>query len=244
MKRVLLIAILLACLTPVLMAADDSDKAKADATLVSNSLRDMKATVVVVSSNKDELQKIGKAFAENYEFKKASVQYKYPDKLKMNGALGIIKAEFVTSGAFRLIRIPSLRFKKREDISDQPEKRVTALDVGIVTSSVWDIYQVSWVKTEKSESGANVYVLQLRTPKSKKSQMIWVEAKTCKLLRRDRLADDGSLKSKTLYSGHVLKDGVWVPVKAEVYNAEDKLAAVAETRDIIMNDGINDKEFE
>jgi outer membrane lipoprotein-sorting protein len=37
---------------------------------------------------------------------------------------------------------------------------------------------------------------------------------------------------------------IWVPTRAEVYNAEGKLAASTEMKDITVNVGVEDKEFE
>ncbi len=206
-------------------------------------LKDMRATVSVVQSNRKELEKMGKTFAEGYQFKKATVAFKCPDKFKVNGTLGMVKAEFITTGTKRIVRIPSMKMKKIEDISDEVQKRMTSLDVGVVSPSIWQVYKIALERTESNEQG-KVYVLELTTDGSKKSQLVWVTEVGHKLIRRDRLQDDGSIKVKTVYSGHKDTSGVWVPTKAEVYNGDGKLAAVTDTKDIVVNAGIDDKEFE
>lgn len=226
------------------LRADELSDLRARIRQATAGLKDMKATVVVTQSNRRELEKMGKVFAETYEFKKASVWFKSPDKLKMSGALGMMKVEFITAGNTRLIRIPSMRFTKREDISDSPQIHVTSLDIGVVSEGVWGIYKVKLLQTEKNDTGGSVHVLRLQAEKTGRSQVVWVDGATLKLLRRDKLHDTGRLLIRVDYSDHKQIDGVWIPTKAEVYNGEKKIAAVTETRDIKINTGVDDKEFE
>lgn len=244
MKRSIIITVILVCtalFTP--LKADELDDFRAGLGAAIKDFKDLKATVAVVDSSRRELEKMGKVFAETYQFKKATVWFKGPDSLKLKGEMGMMKAEFVTTDNTRLVRIPTIRFKKSEDISDQPEKHMSSLDVGVMSDSIWDIYQVKLVRTEKDGSGKIVYVLNLQTPTSKKYQMIWVDGKDFKLLRRDRLLDDGSIKVKAVFSEHKEFDGVWVPTRAEIYNGEGKLAATTEMKDIETNISIKDEEF-
>lgn len=207
-------------------------------------LKDIRATLVVTQADRRELEKMGKVFAETYQFKKASVAFKSPDKLRMNGTLGVMKVEFITAGNTRRIRIPSMRFKKLEDITEEQEKRMSSLDIGVVTTPVWDIYKVNLLRTENNADGSQCSVLRLQTAKTQKFRHIWIESGTGKLLRLDRYFEDGQLKVKTVFSNHEQFEGVWIPTRAEVYNAEGKLAAVSEMVDITVNTGIDDKEFE
>jgi outer membrane lipoprotein-sorting protein len=244
-KQTLIALLLLAVLSTVQAGgANGYEELMAQVTRLGAAFKDLKATVVVKDANRRELEKMGKLFAETYQFKKASVCFKSPDKLKLNGALGMMKVEFITSADERHVRIPSMHFRKKENISDQQEKRVTSLDVGVVTDTIWKIYNVSLERVEKDESGFSVYVLRLRTDTSKKSQLIWVDGNDLRLLRRDKLFNDDSLKVRTVYSEHKQVGGVWIPARADVYNGDGKLAASTETRDMIANTTIEDKEFE
>jgi outer membrane lipoprotein-sorting protein len=224
--------------------ADELEDFRTKINKAMSSFKDMKATVVVTNSNRRELEKMGKVFAETYQFKKASVCFKGPDKLKLNGELGMMKCEFVTNSNSRLVRIPSIRFKKREDITNQQEKRMTPLDVGVITDAVWDIYKVKLVRIEKDETGAIVFVLRLNNQRSPKYQMVWIDGKDFKVLRRDRLTEDDKIKSKVVLTDHKKFGEIWVPTRAEVYNGEGKLAASTEMKDIVVNIGVEDKEFE
>lgn len=247
MKKLVKLAVILACiiLTPAVNAgADELNGLKTRLQQATSSFKDMKCNLNVLSSDQRELVKMGKVFAETYEFKKAKVVFKSPDSLKINGALGLVKVEFITTGNVRHIRIPSMRFKKREDITDEQEKRMSPLDVGVITDAIWQVYNIQLVRTEKSEDNSTVYVLKLQTAKSKKYQLIWVDGKDFKLLRRDRMLENDTIKVRTMYSNHTNINGIWAPAKAEVYNGEGKLAATTETRDIAINTGVEPKEFE
>lgn len=247
LKKLAKLVAILACIIiiPAAYAGEDElNGFKTRLQQATSSFQDLKCNLNVLSSDQRELAKMGKVFAEVYEFKKAKVVFKSPDNLKINGALGMMKVEFITSGNVRHIRIPSMRFKKREDITDEQEKRMSPLDVGVITDAIWQIYNVQHVRTEENEDGSTVYVLKLQTAKSEKYQLIWVDGKDFKLLRRDRMFENDTIKVRTMYSNHTKINGIWVPVKAEVYNSEGKLAATTETKDIVINTGIELKEFE
>ncbi len=207
-----------------------------------STLKDVRANVVLKKSNRRELEKMGKVFAETYQFKQADISFAMPDKLRINGELGMVKVVFITAGNTRRIRFTG--YKKTEDITDEQQKRMTSIDVGVVTDAIWDLCKVTLVRTEKGDDGRPIYVLKLETPKSKKSQLLWLDGKDLRLLRRDRLLDAGELKVKIVFSGHKQVGGLWIPTVTEVYNGEDKLAAVSGTSDIKINSGVADKEFE
>lgn len=246
LKKIFILAAIIALITisSMLFGADELDGLKSRIHETAGGLNDVRCNLVVTSSDQRELQKMGKVFAETYEFKKAKVVFKSPDNLKINGALGMMKVEFITAGNVRHIRVPSMRYKKREDITDEQEKRMSPLDIGVMSDVIWDIYNVSMIRTEKYEDGSLAYILKLKTAKSQKYQLIWVDGKDCKLLRRDRMLENGSIKVRTMYSDHTKVNGIWVPNKAEVYNGEGKLAATTETKEITINTGVEMKEFE
>lgn len=207
--------------------------------------RDLKATVVVTKSDRRELEKMGDGYAESYQFKKANICYLAPDKLRVNGTLGVMKVEFVTSGNSREVRVPSMHFRKQEDISNQPVKQISQLDVGVLTESIWDHYSVSIVNTE-TRGSSTVYVLKLQslTKGGKKGQLLWVDSASLKLLQRDTLRDEGQMNVRAVFLDHKLVEGVWIPVKTEIYNHLKGLAATTETTSISVNTGVDRKEFE
>ncbi len=224
--------------------ADELDSFREKLKKTTDSFNDMRATLVVTSSNKRELEKMGKSFAETYQIKKASITFQSPDAFRVEGDLGMMKVQFITTGNTRTIRIPTVRFKKVEDISNEMDKKMTALEVGVVSDSLWEFFKVSLFEKEPGESNSTVYVLKLQNGKSNKSQLIWVDGTDFRLLQHDRVKDDGTIKMKSVYSEHVNIEGIWIPTHTEVYNSEGKLAATTTLRNIVVNDGLKPNVFD
>lgn len=208
------------------------------------SFKDITLTAKVVYANQKELKKIGKDFPKSYEFKTTTIRYKAPDKMKVEGKLGMVKVVIIMNGGRKAYRVPALHIGKKEDIRDKPHKRQTDIDIGIVTDRLWHDYVVRATAAEKTPSGEVYRITFVRTNAREKSHVCWVDAKTLKLLKLDKYESDGSLKSRYLYSNHKHIGGiVWVPGRIEVYNQDGKLAGVTAYQNMRVNTGIPDSEF-
>lgn len=203
--------------------------------------KDVTLTCRVVYADHAALKKIGKDFSIQYEFKTATVSYKAPDKLKMQGKLGIVKAAVVINGDRKMTRFLTTR---RENIADQPHKRQGDLDIGIITDSLWRDYAVLSADNEKGQSGSVCRITFVRENSREKKHVCWVDAETLKLLKLEKYEGDGSMKSRYIYSKHSLVNGlIWVPGRVDVYNEDGKLAGTTVYENIRVNTGIPDSEF-
>ena len=206
--------------------------------------KDITLTCKVLQANQRELKKIGKDFPKSYEFKSTLVRFKSPDKMKMEGKLGLVKVEIVINGDRKLTSIPPIHYHKKEDISDKPHKRQNDLDIGMITDSLWRDYIVTNVDTEKSGDDPIARITFRRENSREKKLVAWVDDKTLKLLKVEKYESDGRLISRYIYSSHSLINGVaWVPSKIQVYNGEGKLAGTTAYENIKINTGISDKVF-
>ena len=205
------------------------------------SFDDLSATAVVTYQNKDELRKIDKGFAQTYEFKEASLWFKYPDKLKMSGKVGLVRVEYIMNGDVQIIRVPALHVSKRETF-EKHEKRQTPLDVGVLSDAIWRDYDVSY-EGEKQIDGNKTYVLFLEHKPTHGTQRLWIEVGTFKLLRREKYKY-GKIEKRFDYQDSKRIDGVWVPGKLEAYSPAGKLAGVTEYRNIKVNTRIPDSQFD
>ena len=158
--------------------------------------KDITLTCKVLCADHTELKKIGKDFNKSYEFKSTTVQYKSPDKMKMEGKLGMVKARIVINGDRKATVIPAIHYSKKEDISDEPHKRQTDLDIGIITGSLWRDYIVLDTDTENSSGSAAYRITFIRENSKEKKHICWVDTKTLKLLKLEKYESDGSLKSR------------------------------------------------
>lgn len=208
------------------------------------SFRDISLTCRVTYANQAELRKIGKDFGKSYEFKTTRVYFKAPNKMKIEGKLGMIGAKIVMDGNRKATIIPALRISKKEDVSDEPHKRQTDLDLGIVTESLWRDYHVLSVSSERVGSRQVYRVVFIRDNAREKKHVAWIDGDYLKLLKIEKYESDGSLKARYLYSNHALVGNiVWVPRRVDVYSPDGKLAGTSVYENISVNTNIPDSEF-
>ncbi|MHB0913381.1 MAG: outer membrane lipoprotein-sorting protein [Armatimonadota bacterium] len=205
--------------------------------------KDIRLTCKVLQANQKELKKIGKDFPKSYEFKSSKVLFKAPDKMKMEGKLGVVKVRMVINGDQKAIVVPAVHYSDKENIAGEPHKRQTELDIGIVTESLWKDYRVIDTDEEKGSDGPIYRITYVRTNATDKKQVAWIDARTLKLLKVDKYESDGKLESRYLYMKHQKVGCIWVPTRIEVYNCDNKLAGVTAYEDIKVNTGIPDSEF-
>ncbi len=206
------------------------------------SFKDITLTAKVLYGNQKELAKIGKDFPKSYEFKTTTVRYKAPDKMRVEGKLGMVSVAIIMNGKHKAYRVPALHISKKEDCSKDPHKLQGDLDIGIVTEQLWVDYVVKDTDVEKTPTG-NVYRITVVRPGAVRKQVCWVDAKTCKLLKMEKYEADGSLKSRMIFSKHKEVAGIWVPTRVDVYNKDNKLAGTTEYQNIKVNTGIDDSVF-
>lgn len=204
--------------------------------------RDLRMGVEIAYANQKELAVIGKDYGKAYEFKNAELTFKNPDKYKMTARAGIVNVSYIVTGDIK--RVKAGLIKKTDDISEEPHKKQSVLDVGVVSDSLWQFYSVDYERTEQF-AGASCYVLSLYLSNSpQKKQYIWIDTKDLKLLKREKHEADGSLRVRYTYTKHrPYKGMVWVPGEQRVYNQNGKLGGTSVYKNIRVNDGVADSEF-
>jgi len=203
--------------------------------------RDLRMDVEIAFADQKELAVIGKDYGRAYEFKRSQLVFKDPDKFKMTARAGLVNVTYIVTGDMK--RVKAGLIKKTDDIGDEPHKKQNALDVGIVTGSLWQFFNVEGVRTE-SLNGVPCYVLTLSLANSpQKKQYIWVDTKDLKLLRREKREADGSLRVRYVYSGHRRVNGIWVPGEQRVFNGHGRLGGTSVYSNIRINSGVSDSEF-
>jgi outer membrane lipoprotein-sorting protein len=204
----------------------------------SANFKDITLTCKVAYSNLRELKKISKDFSNNYDLKSTTVRYKYRDKMRVDGKLGIMNVRMIINGDIKAFIVPP--YKQKENIKDKPHKRQTELDLGVFTDSLWSDYIVTSVGADDG-----MYkIVFVRSNARSKNLACWVDCRTLKLLKMERYESDGSMKAKYVYSNHKEYHGIWVPQRIDVYNEDNKLSATTVYEKISVNSGIPDSEFE
>ncbi len=232
-----------AYLTPGPMAADLESDVRAEIRAATSGFRDFTIGAKIAYANQKELAVIGKDYGNSYQFKNSTIIFKMPDKVKVTSTAGVVKVSYIITGNMKRIRAGLL--KKTEDISNEPHKKQTPLDVGMVTEAIWKQFRVDNVKMQGTAANPT-YVLTLSLPNSpQKKQYIWVDGKDWRLLKREKHEADGSLKSRYVYSKHKSYKGVvWAPTEQRVYNKNGKLAGTTVYSNIKVNTGVADGVFQ
>lgn len=203
--------------------------------------RDLRMDVQIAFADQKELAVIGRDYGRAYEFKNSQLVFKNPDKFKMTARAGLVNVTYIVTGDIK--RVKAGLIKKTDDIGDEPHKKQNALDVGIVTGSLWQFFNVEGVRTE-TLNGVPCYVLTLSLANSpQKKQYIWVDTKDLKLLRREKREADGSLRVRYVYSNHRKVNGIWVPGEQRVFNGNGRLGGTSVYSNIRVNTGVSDNEF-
>jgi len=244
MRKVIFLSVWALFVTWILPSSAVHADARSDISQATRGFKDVTLTCKVLYADHAELKKIGKDFNKSYEFKSTTVRFKSPDKMKMEGKLGLIKAVVVINGDRKATIIPTIHYSKKENIRDEPHKRQTDIDIGIVTESLWRDYIMLDNAEERGPNGAVYKLTFVRENARDKKHVCWVDARTLKLLKVEKYEGDGSLKSRYIYSKHSLVDGlIWVPGRIDVYNQHGKLAGTTAYENIRVNTGIPDSVF-
>jgi len=205
--------------------------------------KDITLSCKILRANLPELRKIGKDFAKSYEFKSTNVSFKFPDKMMIEGKLGMLGVRLVMNRDKKVFSIPSLHYSTTEDIRNDPHKRQTDFDIGIVSDSLWRDYEIQGVEGEKNSDNLVYKITFVRENARRKKLVAWVDASSLKLLKVEKFESDGSIISRFIYANHQLVGGVWVPRRVDVYNEDGKLAGTTSYENIKVNTGLSDSAF-
>jgi outer membrane lipoprotein-sorting protein len=210
------------------------------AQLATRALRDLEASVQVVSADQAELAKINRDFGLAYRLKNLRMRYKEPSKLRMEGPIGSI----IINGSARLFKVPAIKLQKRDDLGASPGKRYTLMDVGLLTADSLLAVQGKFVKEETvGEAQTRQFELTYKDDDSVR-YMVWIDPARHLISKREWYDGAGKKKATFLFKEpKQVADGIWVPSRIEIRNAEDVVAAVTAYSDIKVNQGLDDALF-
>lgn len=203
--------------------------------------KDLTLSVRITYQNQAELEKIGQDFGLAYKFSNSTLEFKSPDKFKMTARAGLMNVTYLVTGTIK--RVKAGFINKTEDISGKPHKRQSALDVGLLDTTVWKLFKVESV-TKTRDDDRPVYLMILsRSNAPAKKIRLYVDASQLRLMKRENFEADGSLIARYLYKKHRAFDGIPLPMEISVYSRDGKLAGTSEYTSVKMNSGIPDSVF-
>jgi outer membrane lipoprotein-sorting protein len=209
-------------------------------------LRSASFTAVVGSAKQVELQKINKDFAQSYRFKSMNVWLKEPFKIRMESKVDDSDILMVINGPVRKLSIPKARLSQKLNLADEPGKRQTAFDFGLVTPSLFEgFYEAKFVRTERNTNELVFDVTYVASLKDKSRHRVWIDPSKKMLTKRQWYANwGGHLMATFEYSKPVQQDGVWMATSVSVTNAEGKLAGTTNYTNVKVNPTIADSLFD
>jgi hypothetical protein len=207
-------------------------------------LSDISMVGTVTYKDKRAIAKIDSSYARLYDFKSARIFFKDPDKLRMEGKLGMVRFEYIINGWSKIIRAPTVRFTKREDFTGDPAKLQDAFDIGIVTPALWRNRRIEVIDDPEAAKNGEIK-LRLHWPKGDMILLAWLDEKELWLKRFEKRTASGELQLKAVYLNPRKPGGViWMPTTVELYASDGEKAGATEYTDIKVNSGLSDSLFE
>lgn len=201
--------------------------------LTSSKIRTLTLDSTVVSQNRTELNKIGGDFAQAYRFHDVSISYVQPDKLQFQSVVLGTSITYTINGNKKFTSIPSYHVHKVEDTTGSPGKKQSLLDIGLVPPELLRLYKGTFLRKD-----GNLLVYQIM-PKQRGEtykDVVWIDPVTHITTKRMHYNREGRLTAWYRYLNPVQpRPRMYVPTRVEVYNPQNRLAAVTEYRNVKIN---------
>lgn len=202
-------------------------------------VKDLTATMVVTEINKGNAADINPAFSEIGQFQKAKVYYKSPDKFRADGVAKGMTVAYATNGNKLQIVVPGL-VKRVEDVSAKPGKQRVTLDMGFITDASWKNNNVTYLG---SEGGVAKLNLDPKRDNTKRHELVWVDEKSLRLVKRQRYNSAGELRAKYIYGDFVTIGQLPIAREAKIYAPDGDFVGKVNYKDMKANTGLSDSLF-
>lgn len=209
-------------------------------------LKDLSASVDVISHNDRELSKIGKGYVDAYKLAQQEVQCREPSQVRLQGKKGVFTIRYVTNGKRKLTEVPTLRIRKVEDISKEPGKGDSISDLGVITPAWADLVEAKWLRQE-TKHGKNLQVFEFWYKEDpRRRHTIYLDPATKTIVEHidhHRSKKKSGFRKRFVFSEPRQLNGVWLPTRVSLYNGENKLSAQVKYESIKINSGLADSLF-
>lgn len=215
---------------------------------VQTRLEDLSFTAKVLNAKQAELKKINQDFSVSYRFSSSKVWMKEPLMLRMESTVEDTQIFYIVNGSRRLVSVPRTGLRQREDLSRAPGKRQTPLDFGLLTPSLFrNFFTAKYVRTETRGELKGCLVFDLTYVPSMDDtsrHRVWVDPSRRITPKREWYSQNGGYLVATFaYTDVKTLDGVNVPTKVTVSNADGKVAGSTGYRDLKANSGLPESLF-
>ncbi len=217
-----------------------------DIARLTTEIQDLQASIHVTRFNRAEMEKIGKDFGVTYRISHLTLQYKQPDKLRLSGRIPVLgEAVMIVNGATRYYNVPRVE-KKVEDLEKTPSRRLSLLEYGgLLSPDTLQFMQGRFVREESLE-GRPVLVFDMTYQgiEAGAHYRVWVDPKTRITCKREWYDRRNQLRATFYYQQpHEVAEGVWMPGRMEVQNADGQTAAATTVDNVKVNQGLSEDLF-
>lgn len=208
--------------------------------------KDISFNVSLTKRNPKELAKIDQSYVQQYAtLDSALFRGKEPFKLRIDVKAEDLSGSTIVNGGSKLISIPSLRIKKKQNISSQPGQRQTLMDFIMLTQA--EANEFLTAKFVRFDRASGDPVFDLTFPSSLNYPVrhrVWIDKDEKYVTRREWYGLQGQLRATFLYLSPTKIKGISVPTVMQVMNAENKLAGESKYFSIKVNEGLADSLFD
>jgi outer membrane lipoprotein-sorting protein len=241
MKKTALLTVIMAIIAVQACAAVTSSGILSKVKTAEAGVKDWKADMVITQANKKNVSGMGDGYGDILKLDKALVFYKTPNLIRYDGYAEGIKVTYVQNGYTKLVVATMIRHK--ENVKNAPGKRFDSLDLGFISSRLWQDNNVSVVSTLKG----GVVKLKFRPKfgdKDKRHDMVWLDTDTLRLIKREKYRGNGEMRTRTVYSDYEsLTSKLPLATNANLYNGDGKELGGVKYLNVKVNAGVGASMF-
>jgi len=199
----------------------------------SYNIRTLTLDSYVVREIRPELNRIDGDFKEAYRFHNVAISYVQPDKLHFETVVAGAHIAYTINGNKKYTSVPTFHVHKVEDTTGAPGKKQSLLDMGLVPPELLNLYYGTFLRREGS---LLVFQISPRQRSERFKDIVWIDPVTRITTKREHYNQDSKLIAWYEYLLPTQpRPRMYVPTRVEVYNPENRLAAVTRYSNIKVN---------
>ncbi len=204
--------------------------------LVPHRLSSISFTAKVLMGNQAELRKISEDFGKAYRFDHAQIDMETPFKVRVTSIVQNESIIEIGNGNRVEYRIPRAGVHTVQNIVNQPGRRLTFLDYGLVSKGFETFFDSRFVRVDRATHD-DVFDLTYANKEAKDTSRfrIWINPSRQMVDRKEWYGQGGQLRATFYYKNPSEYDHIWVPTMLVVRNAEDRLAGEMKFEKIKVN---------
>ena len=220
-------------------AVDDLRKRLAAA---SSSISDLQGTMVVTPASRSDAAQINKGILQflDHGFREARIYYKRPDKFRAEGKAKGIDITYILNGNKKQVIAPALMLKKTDDMSHNRDQKQSTLDVGFASDGLW---RDNRIKLLSERNGTALLQLVPLGTTDKRRELVWLDTKTLRVVKRERYGGTGKLKARYVYLNHKMMGKMPVATLVRAYAPDGGYAGSISYKNLRVNTGLPDSLF-